>query len=457
MTKDILVVDDEADICDQLRAILQDEGYTVRVARSSDEAEQLIAHRFPHLILLDIWLQGSPRDGIELLMLFKSQCPSLPIVMMSGHATIEIAVQAMQRGAEDVIEKPFKTEKLLHILDRVFQMQFLLQENAHLKTQSFSQDVFVGHSPFIQQLQATVAKVSALNARVFISGPPGTGKTLLARQIHRASRRKDAPFVVAHCSLFQDSPYVDQRFMGTETTDQRHVGFFEQAHGGTLFLDDVCNLPQAFQAKLVRFLQDGKFTRMGGQNPVQVDVRIMASTSRDPQEALADGSLREDLYHRLNVVCIPMLPLAQRREDVIPLAHHFMQMCAAVLGLPERPFSQDAMAALQSYVWPSNVRQLQHTIEWLLIMGTGGARDPITVDLLPKDIYETAPLILKSERKKDLMALTLRDARAVFEREYLQAQLLRHNGNISRVANNIRMERSALHRKMKSLGLDHCE
>jgi two-component system nitrogen regulation response regulator NtrX len=280
---------------------------------------------------------------------------------------------------------------------------------------------------------------------------------LLARQIHRASRRKDAPFVVAHCSLFQDSPYVDQRFMGTETTDQRHVGFFEQAHGGTLFLDDVCNLPQAFQAKLVRFLQDGKFTRMGGQNPVQVDVRIMASTSRDPQEALADGSLREDLYHRLNVVCIPMLPLAQRREDVIPLAHHFMQMCAAVLGLPERPFSQDAMAALQSYVWPSNVRQLQHTIEWLLIMGTGGARDPITVDLLPKDIYETAPLILKSERKKDLMALTLRDARAVFEREYLQAQLLRHNGNISRVANNIRMERSALHRKMKSLGLDHCE
>lgn len=457
MTKNILVIDDEADIGDQLRAILEDEGYAVRVARSSEEAEQQMSQRLPHLILLDIWLQGSARDGLELLVLFKSNHPALPIVMMSGHATIEIAVQAMQKGAEDVIEKPFKTEKLFHILERVFQMQFLLQENATLRKQSFAQDAFVGHSPFIQQLQATVTKVGTLNARVFISGPSGTGKTLLARQIHRTSRRKESPFVVAHCTLFQDNLHADHCFMGTETDDQRHVGFFEQAHGGTLFLDEVCHLPPVFQAKLVRFLQEGKFTRVGGQNPVQVDVRIMASTSRDPKEALADGSLREDLYHRLNVVCIPMLPLAHHREDVIPLANHFMQMCASVLGVPERPFSQDAMAALQAYSWPGNVSQLKHTIEWLLIMGTGGARDPITVDLLPKDIYETAPMILKSERKKDLMALTLRDARAVFEREYLQAQLLRHNGNISRVATNIRMERSALHRKMKSLGLDHCE
>ena len=457
MTKDILIVDDEADICDQLRAILQDEGYTVRTARNSEEAEQRVSERIPHFIILDIWLQGSAKDGLELLIFFKSHYAALPIVMMSGHATIETAVQAIHKGAEDVIEKPFKTEKLLHILDRVFQIEYLRQENALLKTQMVHQDTFIGHSPFLQQLQITVSKVAALNARVFIAGAPGTGKTLLARHIHHASRRRDGPFVVAHCSLLQDDAQVDRRFFGAETTEQHTIGFFEQAHGGTLFLDEVSDLPQAFQAKLVRFLQDGKFTRIGGQSPLQVDVRIIASTSRDPKEAVADGTLREDLYHRLNVVFIPVLPLAQRREDIIPLAQYFMRTCAGVLGLPERPFSQDAMAAMQSYTWPGNVRQLKHTIEWLLIMAVGGIREPITVDLLPKEIYETAPLILQSERKRDLMELTLRDARAVFEREYLQAQLLRHNGNISRVANNIRMERSALHRKMKSLGLDHCE
>ena len=449
---DILVVDDEADIRDLVSGLLEDEGHAVRVASNAEEALAGIRARKPTLLVLDIWMQGGGMDGLELLDMVKALDADLPVVMISGHGNIETAVSALKRGAYDFIEKPFKSDRLVVVIERALEAASLKRENRRLRAQASVPTGLIGRSAAAQVLRSTISKVAPANSRVLISGPPGSGKELVARQIHEASPRGRGEFV-AISAAGMTPERLDLELFGEEGHDgrPRKIGVFERAHNGTLYLDDVGDMPRESQSRILRVLVEQRFRRVGGEQDVQVDVRVVTSTARDLKVEIAEGRFREDLFHRLNVVPIRVPALSERREDIQELVEYFIDTLSASQGLPHRNLGDDAIAVLQVNPWPGNVRQLRNNVERLLILATGDVSDPISAEMLPQEVASNSNGSgMGAERT---IALPLREAREVFEREYLAAQIMRFGGNISRTAAFIGMERSALHRKLKSLGV----
>ncbi|MCC6719503.1 MAG: sigma-54-dependent Fis family transcriptional regulator [Acetobacteraceae bacterium] len=457
MAHDILIVDDEPDIRMLVADLLGDEGYETRQAGDSDGAIAAFRTRRPSLVILDIWLQGSRLDGLGILEALHSEEPQVPVVMMSGHGTIETAVAAIQHGAYDFIEKPFQSDRLLLVCRRAIEAAKLARENAELRLRAGAEAELTGASAAIAAIRGAVEKVAPTGSRVLITGPAGSGKEVVARMVHTRSRRADGPFVALNCATLNPARFEEELF-GVEAgpdpmAQPRRAGVLERAHGGTLLLDEVSDMPLETQGKIVRALQDQAFERLGGSQRVRVDVRVLAITNRDLQAEIAAGRFREDLFYRLAVVPLRMPALRERREDVPLLAHHFLRRSAESSGMPPRDLSTDALTALQAYDWPGNVRQLRNLMDWLLIMAPGGAGEPIRAEMLPPEIGSAAPALFNSDPSADIMALPLREARDLFETQYLQAQLLRFGGNISRTASFVGMERSALHRKLKQLGV----
>lgn len=456
MVSDILIVDDESDIRELVAGILQDEGYGTRTARDSEDALKQIKARRPSLVFLDIWLQGSKLDGLQLLGAVKGEHPELPVVMISGHGNIETAVAAIKQGAYDFIEKPFKADRLVLVADRALETSRLKREVRELKQLNPFPTTLVGHSASINQLRLTVEKVAPTNSRILIVGPSGAGKELAARTIHAASSRASAPFVVINAAAITPERMETELF-GVEQSDgsqSRKVGALEEAHTGTLFIDEIADMPRETQSKILRVLVEQTFQRVGGTTKVAVDVRIVSSTARNLENEIAAGRFREDLYHRLSVVPIRVPPLAERREDIPELVEHFMEQISQATGLPRRRIGDDAMAVLQSHDWPGNVRQLRNNVERLMILAGGDPEGVVTASMLPQDVGSMVPTMPKGNGGEHLMGMPLRDAREAFEREYLRAQISRFGGNISRTAEFVGMERSALHRKLKALGMD---
>lgn len=455
---EILIVDDEPDIRMLVEAILKDEGYEARCAGTSDEALVAYRARRPALVILDVWLQGSKLDGIGILDVLHQEVPRVPVIMFSGHGTIETAVAAIQRGAYDFIEKPFNSDRLLLVVKRALEAAKLERENAELRLRVGSDTKLTGEGNGIASLRNAIEKVAPTGSRVLISGPPGSGKEIVARMIHAKSRRADGPFVVMNCAILAPETFEAELF-GTEATAEapRKLGVLERAHGGTLLLDEVSELPLEMQSKIARVLQDQSFERVGGNTRVKVDIRALASTAKDLTAEIAEGRFREDLYYRLAVVPLRVPALKERREDIPALANHFLRHAAEISGLPARSLASDAVAALQAHDWPGNVRQLRNVMDWLMIMRSNEPGELFHAEHLPTELAAHAPRALAIDPAADVMALPLREARDVFETQYLQAQLLRFGGNISRTANFVGMERSALHRKLKQLGIGAAE
>src|SRR5262245_25680333 len=375
MAHDILIVDDEAAIRMLIGGILEDDGHQTRGAADSTSALRAIRARRPSLVVLDIWLQGSEMDGLELLDVIVREHPNLPVVVISGHGTIETAVSAIKRGAYDFVEKPFKSDRLLLVVERALEAARLRRENEELRQRAGDPSELIGVSAAGSTVRQAIDRVAPSGSRVLVTGAAGAGKEVVARLIHARSKRAGGPFVVLSCASMRPDRVEVELFGAEPGADGGEippkVGTLEQAHNGTLFLDEVADMPFETQGKIVRALQEQTFERVGGRARVNVDVRVVASTNRDLMQEIAAGRFREDLYYRLNVVPIRMPSLRERREDVPELARHFMMRAAAAAGVAPRELADDAMAALQSHDWPGNVRQLRNVIEWLLIMAPG--------------------------------------------------------------------------------------
>jgi len=457
MSRDILIVDDEADIRDLVAGLLEDEGYETRSAGDSDSALSQIEQRRPNLVILDIWLQGSRLDGLELLDFIRRDHPEVPVIIISGHGNVETAVSAIKRGASNFIEKPFKTDHLLHLVQAATEAARLRRENEELRARYLPTDELVGISPAINSVRQIVERVAPANSRVLIAGPTGSGKEVIARQIHKLSSRANGPFVVVNAANIAPER-MEVELFGIERkqvgqVQSRKIGLFEQAHGGTLFLDEVGDMPVETQNKILRVLVEQMFERVDGSRKVQVDVRVMSSTTKDLRTLIETGRFREDLYHRLNVVPIMVPPLSARRDDIPLLIDYFMERLTTSGGMARREIAADVIAALQAYEWPGNVRQLRNVVERMLIMAAEDVLEQIGADMLPSEINASGAALLRAGQGEAIMSVPLREAREAFEKEYLQAQITRFGGNISRTASFVGMERSALHRKLKSLGL----
>lgn len=453
MALEILIIDDEADIREMIAGVLDDEGYATRGAGDSDSALAALAERRPSLIILDVWLQGSQLDGLELLDEIKSRDPSLPVVVISGHGNIETAVTAIKQGAYDFIEKPFQAEQLLLVVGRATETERLKRENEALREKVGLDNELTGSSPQINAVRATLKRVAATGSRVLISGPAGSGKEVAARLLHQWSARERAPFMVVSAARMTPERVEEALFGVEEGGHLVRSGLFEQAHGGTLFLDDVADMPINTQAKVLRVLTEQVFQRVGGSRWVKVDVRVISATSRDLNAEIEGGRFREDLYYRLNVVPVKLPALSERREDVVELANYFLARYAAERRMTTPVLTDDALAALQTYEWPGNVRQLRNVIERTLILAPSDQIGTIGVEMLPGEIIAEPSKLVPGQAVRSIMGTPLREAREAFEREYLRAQIKRFSGNISRTAAFIGMERSALHRKLKALGL----
>lgn len=453
MALDILIVDDEADIRELVAGVLGDEGFDTRVAANAEGALAALAERRPSLVILDVWLQGSSMDGIELLDAMKARDPTLPVVVISGHGNLDTAVAAIKRGAYDYIEKPFQAEQLLLVVRRATETERLRREYEALKERVGYDIELTGTSPQINQVRATLKRVAATGSRVLISGPAGSGKEVAARLLHQWSPRNGAPFVVVSAARMTPERVEEALFGVEDGSENVRAGLFEQAHGGTLFLDDVADMPLTTQAKILRVLTEQVFQRVGGARWVRVDVRVISATSRDLAAEIAAGRFREDLYYRLNVVPVRLPPLSERREDVAELARYFLARYAAERRMPTPVMSDDAVAALQTYDWPGNVRQLRNVIERTMILAPADRMAQLDIDMLPPEVTAEPARLVPGQAVRSIMGTPLREAREAFEREYLRAQIRRFSGNISRTAAFIGMERSALHRKLKALGL----
>jgi two-component system nitrogen regulation response regulator NtrX len=451
MPLDILVVDDERDIRDLVAGVLEDEGYGARVAADSDSALEAISVRRPSLVLLDVWLHGSRLDGLELLDEIKRRDPSIPVLMISGHGNLDTAVAAIRRGAADFIEKPFEAERLLLMVARATETESLRREIASLRESVGQNNDLTGNSGAINGVRATLKRVAATGSRVLIMGSAGVGKEVAARLLHGWSQRASAPFVVVNAARMTPERVEEELFGAEEGGQLVRSGLLEQAHGGTLFLDEIADMPLATQGRILRVLTDQSFSRVGGQRVVKVDVRVVSATARDLTHEIAEGRFREDLYYRLNVVPVTIPGLCERREDIPALIDHFMAHYASERRVPTPEVAADAMVALQSYEWPGNVRQLRNIVERTIIMAPGDRIGRIDLDMLPADILGDPGEL--GGGSTAIMGAPLREARESFEREYLRVQIRRFSGNISRTANFIGMERSALHRKLKLLGI----
>ncbi|MFT6559229.1 sigma-54-dependent transcriptional regulator [Sneathiella sp.] len=462
MSADILIIDDEADIRDLIAGVLEDEGFETREAANSDECMAEIANRRPSLVILDIWLRGSKLDGIEILQEIKKVAVELPVIMISGHGNIETAVNTIKMGAYDFIEKPFKAERLMQVVERALEASRLRREVQELRQKAGEfVDELICRSNVMVQLEQSIQRVAPTNSRVMITGPSGSGKEVVARMIHTNSLRSDRPFVAMNAATMAPELLEIQLF-GVEEGRMNSAkgarrGLLEQAHGGTIFLDEIADMPLETQGKILRVLVEQSFQRVGGSEKVKVDVRVISSSSQDLKEAMENGRLREDLFHRLSVVPLTIPPLRERLEDIAPLARYFIERFAKSAGLPVRKIGEDAIATLQASNWPGNVRQLKNVIEQIMILATGEKNAPITADMIPADAGAAQSVMSGQKDSTEIMTLPLRDARERFEKEYLEAQVNRFGGNISRTASFVGMERSALHRKLKSLGIHNSE
>jgi two-component system nitrogen regulation response regulator NtrX len=454
MAADILVVDDEADIRELISGILQDEGFETRLARNSDAALAALADRRPSLIVLDIWLQDSKLDGLDLLTVIRERHPELPVVIISGHGNIETAVSAIKRGAYDYIEKPFNADRLLLVVGRALEATRLRRENEALRGRAGSDVDVLGSSMAIRQLRQTVKKIAPSNSRVMITGPMGSGKELSARMLHDQSQRNHGPFVILSAATMAPERMEEELF-GVEdgAGGTQRVGALEEAHSGTLYIDEIADMPMETQGKVLRVLVEQTFQRVGGGKKVKVDVRIVSSTGRDLSMLIAEGRFREDLYHRLSVVPVRVPSLAERREDIPELIEYFSRLYSVASGQPHRKLASDAIAMLQTQDWPGNVRQLRNNVERIMILAGGEPGSEITASMLPSEVGAALSPSGSGFGGEHLLALPLREAREAFERDYVAAQLSRFGGNISRTAQFVGMERSALHRKIKLLGL----
>jgi two-component system nitrogen regulation response regulator NtrX len=452
MALEVLVVDDEADIRELVSGVLEDEGYAVRTAADSSSALDAIEDRRPSLVLLDVWLQGSRMDGLQMLQEVKRRDPNLPVLMISGHGNLDTAVAAIREGAIDFIEKPFEAERLVHLVSRATETDRLRRENEDLRQQFGHDDQLHGTSVAINNVRATLKRVAPTGSRVLITGPAGVGKEIAARMIHQWSPRAKAPFIVVSAAMMSPDR-VEEELFGSETDGVARPGLLEQAHGGTLFLDEIADMPATTQAKILRVLTDQSYHRVGGQRPIKVEVRVLSATARNLSDEIAAGRFREDLYYRLNVVPVRIPPLRERREDIPELANHFLTRFAAERRIPPPTLSDEAVAALQAHDWPGNVRQLRNIIERTIILAPGDRVGCIDVDLLPPEVLDHQGSVGMSSATLTIMGSPLREARESFEREYLKIQIRRFSGNISRTASFIGMERSALHRKLKALGI----
>ena len=453
MSLDILVVDDERDIRELVAGVLEDEGYATRNAADSDSALEAIAERRPSLVLLDVWLQGSRLDGLELLDEIKRRDPSIPVLVISGHGNLDTAVAAIRRGASDFIEKPFEAERLLLMVARATETERLRREVASLRAVAGRGTDLQGTSTAINTVRATLKRVASTGSRVLITGGAGVGKEVAARLLHGWSQRADAPFVIVSAARMTPERVDEELFGVEESGDLVRPGLLEQAHGGTLFLDEIADMPVATQARILRVLTDQSFSRVGGTRVVKVDVRVVSATARDLMAEIAGGRFREDLYYRLNVVPVPIPPLTDRREDIPALVEHYVAHYASERRVPTPEIAADAMVALQSYDWPGNVRQLRNVVERTVILAPGNRIGRIDVDLLPPEVLGRQNESGSGMASNAIMGAPLKEARESFEREYLRVQIRRFSGNISRTASFIGMERSALHRKLKLLGI----
>ena len=451
MALEILIVDDEKDIRDLVAGVLSDEGYECRTAGDSRSALDAIDQRRPSLVLLDVWLHGSPMDGLEVLDAIKLREPELPVIIFSGHGNIDTAVSAIGRGAMDFIEKPFEAERLLHLVARATETEMLRRENARLKQGVPFGHEFTGNSAAINQVRATLKRVASTGSRLLISGPAGVGKEVAARLLHSWSSRADHAFVSVNSARITPERF-EQELFGEESGGQlERAGLLEMADGGTLYFDEVADMPSSTQARILRVLTEQSFVRVGGNRQIGVDVRVLSSSSRNLEKEISEKRFREDLYYRLNVVPVHVPALADRREDIPPLIDHFFARYANDQGLTPPTVTAEAMAALQSYEWPGNVRQLRNVVERTVILTPRERMALIEPDMLPSEI--TNSRISGELGMPALMGAPLREARENFEREYLKVQIRRFSGNISKTASFIGMERSALHRKLKLLGL----
>lgn len=456
MTTDILIIDDEEDIRDLIADVLKENRYQARLAANSDEALKSIAERVPTVLILDIWLQGSELDGLGILEIVKKKYPHVQVIMISGHGNIETAISSIRMGAYDYIEKPFKEDRLLMMVSKAVEHARLMRENFELKQRGKIEIQLSGISGAITSVRQTIDKVAASSSRVLITGAQGTGKETAARQIHAKSSRATQPFVILNVAGMNPDQ-VEQELFGIESSTLiggvEKVGTLERAHGGTLFIDEIAEMPLDVQGKILRTLQENSFVRTGGSRRVEIDVRVIAATTRDLPEQISLGRFREDLYYRLNVVPIRMPTLKERTDDIPELCKYFLKRAAEANGMHPCEILPDALATLQTYPWPGNVRQLKNVMEWLTIIHSGDGDKQINAAKLPHDVLMANPALVRPEVNPDIMSLPLRDARELFEKQYLAAQIGRFGGNISKTSNFVGMERSALHRKLKMLGL----
>ena len=473
--KRVLIVDDEHDICSILKGILDDQGFETFAAQKDEQAFELLRQHRPDIVVLDIWLEGSKQDGLQILEEVKREYPDLPVVMISGHGTIEAAVTAIKRGAYDFIEKPFKEEQLLLVLERALTNLALKKQVRELQNSSHKESELIGTSQVIQKLTEEIERVAQTSSRIFLHGPAGCGKEVCARMIHTRSEHITGPFITLNCSTIR-SDKLEVELFGIEPSrskeaagSRRKIGAIERAHGGTLYLDGITNLPTSVQAKLLRVLQDKAFKRIGGNDLIPINTRIISSSNENVEQLIVDGKFRQDLYYRINVVELRMPSLAERRDDIPLLVKYFMKLASESIGMPTRIVSHDLMTALQTYDWPGNMRQFRAVIEWLLIMAPKEAHEPLKASLLPISLKQGmahmgSPFASSNndhadtenaEEESSILDLPLREARESFEREYLTNQVMRFGGNISRTAEFIGMERSALHRKLRTLGVNY--
>jgi len=452
MALDILVVDDERDIRELVSGVLSDEGYECRTAGNSTSALEAIDERRPSLVLLDVWLHGSELDGLEVLDAIKAREPELPVIIFSGHGNIDTAVSAVSRGAMDFIEKPFEAERLLLLVERATETERLRRENTRLREGFAHGEEFTGNSSPINAVRATLKRVASTGSRVLITGPAGAGKEVAARLLHSWSPRANNAFVIVNSARITPERFEQELF--GEESDGKLVrpGLLELADGGTLYLDEVADMPLSTQARILRVLTEQSFVRAGGTRQIAVDVRVVSSSSRDLAVEMEEKRFREDLFYRLNVVPITIPSLAERRDDIPALAEHFFIRYSTDQGVRPPQLSTEALAALQTYDWPGNVRQLRNVVERTIIMTPRDKLGTVEQEMLPPEV-SGGELNASGAGLATMMGAPLREARESFEREYLSIQIRRFSGNISKTATFIGMERSALHRKLKLLGM----
>ena len=459
MALDVLIIDDEMDIRDIISDILKDEGFSSRMAANSTQAFKAIAEKTPNAVILDIWLQDSELDGLGILEIIKKQYPLMPVIVISGHGTIETAVSAIKMGAYDYLEKPFTHDKMVILLKRACEASKLRRENIDLRSKVIDKTEFVGSSSVITRLKSEIEKVAPTSGRVMIHGGIGSGKDLTARLIHKKSKRASGSFLVfsptsMSANKIQQELFGDEEKQELGSVFDKRISVLEATHNGTLYIDEVGDLPMAIQNKLLKFLKDQTLVKANNKM-VKLDIRFITSSTKDLQAEIAQGRFRQDLYFRLNVVPLYVTNLSERKEDIPLLVKYFIKQLSKFSGLKEREFSDEAVAALQAYNWPGNVRQLRNVIEWTLIMNPpiAGTLEKIKSDMLPQDVINNSVNISKPDNNLDMMSMPLREAREVFERQYLSAQMNRFNNNISKTSTFVGMERSALHRKLKMLSI----